>query len=350
MRVHRHRLTRADPGLQHPHLVVLEQEAVEIRRSSQRVERVGPLPADGLCASHDGLSQSAHRRSTRWSPLCYEDPVNRGTVAAVLEKLGADPPAPDRAGLDAVYAAWCRAVPFDNVLKLTHLAGGRPGPLPGSTAESFFRAWLEHGTGGTCWAGNAALYELLEALGFDVARAFATMLSSPEARGPNHGTVIVTIDGERWIADASILSGEPIRIPPKGEPATPGPLPRFEWLAGSPAVIWRMPTVPDGFPCRIDRIGAESGEWDVLHQRTGRWSPFNYQLNVRIMKADTSVGVSAGQRFAFDADGSLSTSRLDQEGRVRLLVEEIGIAEEIAVRVPDDRPVPPRPEGHGQPR
>ena len=66
-----------------------------------------------------------------------------------------DPPAPDLAGLRTVYAAWCGAVSFDNVLKLIHTAEERPGPLPGSTAESFFAAWLEHGTGGTCWAGNA---------------------------------------------------------------------------------------------------------------------------------------------------------------------------------------------------
>ena len=268
------------------------------------------------------------------------------TVVAILEKLGATRPAPDLAGLHSAYAAWCRSVSFDNVLKLIHLAGGAPGPLPGSTAESFFTAWLEHGTGGTCWAGNTALHDLLEALGFEVTRAIATMLSSPESRGPNHGTVIVTVDGEQWIADASILSGKPIRIPAADEPRAGGPLPRFQRFDSSPAVVWQTPTAPDGFPCRIDKIGAEAGEWDALHQRTGRWSPFNYQLNVRIMRDETSIGISSGQRFVLDANGSLSTWKLDRNGRVRFLVEEIGISEEIAERVPDDRPVPPRAEGH----
>ena len=203
------------------------------------------------------------------------------TVVAILEKLGVARPAPDLAGLRSAYSAWCRAVPFDNVLKLTHLADGRTGPLPGSTAESFFETWLEHGTGGTCWAGNAALHDLLEALGFDVTRAIATMLSSPESRGPNHGTVIVTVEGAQWIADASILSGKPIRIPAADEPRAAGPLPRFQWFDSSPAVVWQTPTAPDGVPCRIDKIGAEAGEWDALHQQTGNWSPFNYQLNAR---------------------------------------------------------------------
>jgi N-hydroxyarylamine O-acetyltransferase len=272
--------------------------------------------------------------------------VKSATVSAVVEKLGVGSPAPDLAGLHAVYAAWCRAVPFDNVLKLIHLADGQSGPLPGSTTEDFFAAWLEHGTGGTCWAGNGALHDLLGALGFDVARALATMLSSPEARGPNHGTVIVTLDGERWITDASILSGEPIRIPAEGETAIPGTLPRFEWLHGRPAVVWRSLNAPEGFPCRIDRAGAEGAEFDALHRRSGTWSPFNYQLSVRLLRGRASVGVSSGRRFAFDLGGSLTASELDRDARVRFLVEEIGISEEVAARVPDDRPVPPRPEGH----
>lgn len=272
------------------------------------------------------------------------DSVERDTVAAVMERLGVDPPAPDLVGLRTVYAAWCGAVSFDNVLKLIHLAEGRQGPLPGSTTDSFFAAWLEHGTGGTCWAGNSALHDLLGALGFDVARATATMLSSPDVRGPNHGTVIVTVEGERWIADASILSGGPIRITAPGEPDAAGPLPRFEWLDGRPAVVWRTPRAPAGYRCRIDGIGVETAEWDALHGRTRAWGPFNYQLNARVLRGGASLGVSSGQRFTFDEHGSLSVSRLDREERVRFLVEELGIAEEIARLIPDDRPVPPRPD------
>ena len=267
------------------------------------------------------------------------------TAAAVLERLGVEPPAADLAGLRAVYAAWCGAVSFDNVLKLIHMGERQSGPLPGSTADSFFEAWLEHGTGGTCWAGNGALHDLLEALGFDVSRAIATMMSSPEVRGPNHGSVIVTADGAQWVVDASILSGAPIRIPEVGEPAPAGPLPRFEWLDGRPAVVWRMLSAPTGFPCRIERIGADAVEWEALHRRTADWSPFNHRLSVRVLRGGTSIGFSAGQRFAFGADGSLSSVELDAQGRVRFLVEEIGISEELARRVPADRPAPPRPDG-----
>ena len=279
----------------------------------------------------------------RAARACYDNCVRQETVDAVLERLGVGRPDTDLEGLREVYAAWCRAVSFDNVLKLIHLAEGRRGPLPGSTAESFFAEWLEHGTGGTCWSGNGALHALLGALGFDVERVVATMLSSPQATEPNHGSVVATLDGEQWLVDASILGGSPIRIPGLGELAHDGPLPRFAWLDGRPAVLWRTASAPDGFYCRIERIGAGAAEWDERHQRTAGWSPFNYQLSALLLEGEASVGVARGQRFRVEPDGSVSVEELDAAGRVRFLVEVLGIAERIAVRVPDDRPLPPRP-------
>ncbi len=88
-------------------------------------------------------------------------------VERVLAKLGlAAAPRADLGGLAALYAAWCRSVPFDNVRKLIHVRAAYPAPLPGDTPEDFFDAWLAHGTGGTCWAGNGALCALLESPGF----------------------------------------------------------------------------------------------------------------------------------------------------------------------------------------
>jgi len=263
-------------------------------------------------------------------------------VDAVLDRLGLSRPDPDLDGLRSLYRAWCSSVPFDNTLKLIHKSAGLGSPLPGSTSDEFFDSWLRYGTGGTCWAGNGALHDLLASLGFDVERAIATMLRIPNPPTPNHGSVIVSFGQQRWIADASILSGDPIAIPEPGATATE-PLPRFEWLDGKPAVRWRMLSAPDGFHCRIDRIGAGFDEWDALHQRTARWSPFNYELSARLLRHRRSIGASSGQRFAFEPNGTLSASPLEGEARARFLVAELGISPEIAARVPPDRPVPPRP-------
>ena len=116
-------------------------------------------------------------------------PLPNALVESVLEKLGlAAAPAVDRAGLESLYHAWCRSVPFDNLQKLIHIRSGSAEPLPGDTPEEFFEAWLAHGTGGTCWAGNGALASLLAALGFAARRAIATMLVAPNLP-PNHGSV-----------------------------------------------------------------------------------------------------------------------------------------------------------------
>jgi N-hydroxyarylamine O-acetyltransferase len=269
--------------------------------------------------------------------------VTRELVEAVLARLGAERATVDLEGLRSVYAAWCGSVPFDNTLKLIHVFEERPGALPGSTAEDFFGSWLQHGTGGTCWAANGALHDLLAALGFDVERAIATMLPSPDIRGPNHGSVVVTLAGERWITDASILSAEPIRITEPGRSDPSAQLPRLEWLEDKPAIVWRMVRAPTGFPCRIERIGAGAEEFEALHERTAVWSPFNYQLSARLQRDGRSFGTEVGQRFVFEADGTLEASPLAGEDRTTFLVEQMGISEEIARRVPADRPVPPRP-------
>jgi N-hydroxyarylamine O-acetyltransferase len=219
------------------------------------------------------------------------------------------------------------------------------GSLPGSTPEAFFRAWLEHGTGGTCWSGNGALYALLKALGFSAERGIATMMVSPDTT-PNHGTVVVTLDGARFIVDASILTGEPLRLP---EPAAtgaapePAPIPRIDVRDGTAYIVWRTPRAPEGFLCRIDRIGVGDEEWDARHQATGGWGPFNFSVAARVNRGRGSIAYGAGMRYAFDEAGVLTSQPVDRAGRDRFLVEELGIAETLVRALPDDRPVPPPP-------
>ena len=144
----------------------------------------------------------------------------------------------------------------------------------------------------------------------------------PAAVGPNHGSVIVTVEGERWIVDASILSGTPIRIPRRDRRRATVLYPGSPGSADRPAVVWCAPRAPEGFPCRIDRIGAEPAEWDALHQRTVDWGPFNHQLNARVLRDEITLAVGLGQRFTFGPNGALSASELDVDGRLRFLVEE----------------------------
>src|SRR5262249_28191096 len=123
-----------------------------------------PGSVAGSCASSCSIASrtAPHPRSTRSSPpraapearlrsAPYADAVlNPERAEEVLARLGfADRPAPDRAGLDALYLAWCHAVPFDNLVKRIHLASGSADPIPNGPADAFFAAWLRDGTGGT---------------------------------------------------------------------------------------------------------------------------------------------------------------------------------------------------------
>ncbi len=283
-------------------------------------------------------------------------------IDRVLEKLElSHRPEPTLEGLRTVYSAWCRHVPFDNIRKLIHVRRRDPGPLPGDDAGDFFGGWTRYGAGGTCWAGNGALCALLGSLGFTASRAVATMLVAPDLP-PNHGSTMVGFDGRRYLVDASILHAEPLlldesplpeellapeelRSLDEGAPAAAPPA----WSAvcslrdGHWYVRWRPLHKPEGIDCRIDRFDADANTFRRQHEQSRGWSPFNYALHARINRGTSVIGTAFGQSVEFDARGQISQRRLRANDRVRFLVDEIGIHEELAAMVPPDLPTPPPP-------
>src|SRR5436309_15713445 len=86
--------------------------------------------------------------SWRNSMSCKTEELSIDLLEQVLMKLGlSDRPAPTLDGLQTLYAAWCRKVPFDNVRKLIHVYNHDPSTLPGDKSKDFFAAWLTYGTG-----------------------------------------------------------------------------------------------------------------------------------------------------------------------------------------------------------
>ncbi len=263
----------------------------------------------------------------------------------VLEKLGLRAqPEPTLEGLRHVYAAWCHKVPFDNVRKLIYLRERQAGPLPGDTALDFFEAWLRYGCGGTCWAGNGALHTLLASLGFAAARGLATMLAAPNIP-PNHGTVAVSFDAERYLVDASILHGEPLPLDPGAATAVSHPAwgVRCEPLDTRWMIHWRPLHLPAGFDCRIERLGVSSQAFHERHEASRAWSPFNYALYARRNGERQVIGAAFGQRVEFDAAGEVRSSMLVPTQRERFLIEQMGLHEALAERLPADLLTPPPP-------
>ena len=263
----------------------------------------------------------------------------------VLTGLGlSEPPAPTLAGLKTPYGAWCRKVPFDNVRKRIHVSRRDPGPLPGDEATEFFEAWLAYGTGGTCWAGNGALQALLVSLGFAAKRGVGTMLVAPNIP-PNHGTVLVTCEGTTYVTDASILHSEPLPLDDHTVTCIDHPV----WGVachsrdGHWYIQWRPLHQPSGLDCRIDQLPATREVFKTRHEHTRAWSPFNYEVYARLIRGDTVVGVAFGERVEFDSSGRVSRRRLEGDERLKVLVDELGMSEQIVHQLPADTPTPPPP-------
>lgn len=259
-------------------------------------------------------------------------------VERVLLKLGfTQPPTMDFTGLSDLYGAWCRKIPFDNIRKRIHLSDNDPRPLPGYDAAEFFQGWLQYGVGGTCWAGNGALHALLKTLGFSCGRGTATMLTDRQ-QPPNHGTVVVQWAGRRFLVDASMLHSTPLLL----SRAEPSAIDHPAWgLRCSPqggqwTIRWRPLHMPDGCDCRLEQFSVPRDTFRQLNEASRQRSIFNNSMYIRLNIGDHVIGISGKMGVYFTSSGAVARSLLTDEDRNKMLIEKMGISEEIIVRIPQD--------------
>jgi hypothetical protein len=99
----------------------------------------------------------------------------------------------------------------------------------------------------------------------------------------------------------------------------------------------------EGFECRLDSFPANETDFIDFYSRTRGWSPFNYELSVRVNRGDKVIGVASGHSISLLADGSVVRAPLTPAERRRLLIEDVGITEALVMQLPDDVPTPPPP-------
>lgn len=270
-------------------------------------------------------------------------PLPENLIERILTHLGfTDFPDADRTGLRNVYSAWCRNIPFDNIHKRIHLASNAPGPLPGNDTVSFFENWLRYNIGGLCWAGNNALCHLLKSLGFTARHCLATMVIAEDIP-PNHGTVVVELDTEAFLVDASLLHQQPLRLSRSQQTFIDHPA--WGISCSYHGNKWHLQTrllhMKDGCECRLDLVGAAEGEFHRYNEATRQWSPFNYSLYFRLNQDDSVVGLAYGKKVKFDRSGLVIEAKCDRQSQLKFLAEQVNINEEILERIPIDTPTPP---------
>lgn len=167
-------------------------------------------------------------------------------VHLLLARLGVDAPVQaDLPTLLRLHRAWRTRVPYENV----DIQLGRPIHLdPEALLDKFGR----RRRGGFCFEMNGALALLLRSTGFtvDVVEAGVLRESRGDEAWGNHVALLVTIDGERWLADTGIGDAflEPLPLCP-GDHRQGALTYRIERLD---ATTWRVHHHPGGSVASYD--------------------------------------------------------------------------------------------------
>ena len=266
----------------------------------------------------------------------------------VIEKLAINAdPENTTAGLNAIYQAWVMKIPYDNLRKRIikhHYPEETPAPI---SAERFFNDWLNDGIGGTCWEMQEALYCLLSDLHFSTRFVLASVHQGDFQRTPyNHGTLVVAAEDDSLLFDPSLMLGQPL---PLRSHSVMHPTWRSEMQRADRGwcVRWQ-PLCHPPVECYLLQLNASHAE--VRRQRllaTGSGDhPFNAASYLRLMRDDTILGLVQGEQVIRQADGDERRQPLSRQQQLRLLIDELGVSERLAVQIPPDRPK----ESHSGPR
>lgn len=261
----------------------------------------------------------------------------------VLARLGFSArPEPNLDSLKTIYHAWCRSVPFDNVMWLLYLASENPGPLPGHNPNDFFNNWLAFGTGGLCFPAAIAMHSLLSEVGFTVAPVRGWM---PDA---SHATLVVDCDGTNYLVDQSVPHSEPIPLIAGSRMATPGWGMRvfheqrrwyFRWKTFRTAGVEEIACCFETEHFKRPEVEETLSQMFVDYSGCKDWSKYNYNLNATIFRGDVLIRLVEGQREIFiDKDVNVIQHPISQSERNELLVNTFGINEELVNQLPADRP------------
>jgi len=119
--------------------------------------------------------------------------VDRLDLPAYLNRIGVPARPPSRAALDELHEAHVRTFTFDNIDVLLD-------QHPGVDLEAVQAKFVGRGRGGYCFEHSTLFGAALERLGYPVQRRLGRV-GDPPATARTHCVIVVTIDGQRLLAD-----------------------------------------------------------------------------------------------------------------------------------------------------
>jgi len=280
-----------------------------------------------------------------------EPTLASGLVERVLAKLGVyQHPELNLTGLNALYAAFSANVPFDNIQKRIWFASSQTTPLPGGDPNEFFNNWLQHGTGGTCWPLNGAMYALAHALGFDARRIVGSVIVEGYPRGANHGSVLVNLDGINYLVDAWMAAFKVLPLI-SGKPSSTGQ--GIHDISAVPTEIGFEIISYPGFDREHLLPFRTEPEYDPVdralflarYDRTKAVGFFNDALFICRHFPESILTMGRKSKFRVAVDGAFTKTEPTEAQRKASLIEEFGLSEEIVEKLPPNVPGGVAPPG-----
>ena len=270
-----------------------------------------------------------------------EPRLSPALVERVLAKLGsARPPALDLAGLNALYAAICLRISFDNVQKRIWFASDRSKPATGGDPVEFFENWVNHGTGGTCWPTNGGMYALARALGFRARRTAGSVIVPNYPADANHGSVLIDLDGIQYVFDLPFGAFKVLPLVPgqaastetgihnlKAVPSGDGGFEMFFHLG------WTTGEVP--FHPQPEHDPTDHAFFLARYEIANRVGFFNSTLLAMRRFPDSMITIGRGKKLVHTGTG-IETIDITEAQRNAVLIEEFGFSPEIVARIPAD--------------
>ena len=176
----------------------------------------------------------------------YPWQIERLDLDAYLARIGMSAQRPSRTALDGLLEAHVRTFTFDNIDVLLE-------QHPGVSIDAVQGKFVGRGRGGYCFEHSTLFAAALERLGYEVERRLGRV-GDPDEKARTHCVVIVTLGGERLLADPGfgVSTLRTIPLVDGAEDDYGGRAMRVRELREGPGRAWEL-----------HRRGAD--DWELMH-------------------------------------------------------------------------------------